>query len=184
DLTIHPCSIKAGDAIILSGDIGRHGMAVMVEREKLSIASSLQSDCASVSQVVQALIKADVNIHCLRDVTRGGLATTLCELANDSGYSFEVQETNIPIDQDVVSISELLGIDPFYAACEGRFVLFVPASDVSKALQVLTSFDISSLAKEIGYVVADKKSQVINCNPYGVKKLLTMLTYEGLPRIC
>jgi len=183
-LDILPQSIKAGDAIILSGDIGRHGTAVLAMREGLEFENPLHSDCAALSEPVQALLTADIDIHCLRDLTRGGLATALVELAESSGHSFTIRESDIPVSEAVNGACEMLGLDPCYIANEGRFVAIVPAAQADTALSILKSIDVSRDSQAIGQVHSGKKSQVIYQTRLGHERLLHRLTGEQLPRIC
>ena len=133
-LTIAPRSVRPGDAILVNGDIGRHGMAIMAVREGLEFESTIQSDSASVSDLVQQLLGAGIALHCLRDLTRGGLAAALNEIAETAHTRIAVQEKNIPVREEVHAACEILGLDPLHVACEGRFVAFVDRSDSDRAL--------------------------------------------------
>ena len=125
-LSIKPSSVKPGDMIILSGDIGRHGIAVMSQREGLTFETTIGSDCAPLAEPVMKLLRSNVEIHCLRDLTRGGLATALVEIANASGLSIEIEEKTISVLEEVQGACEILGLDPLYIANEGRFIAIVP----------------------------------------------------------
>lgn len=183
-LRINAQSITTGDMIILSGDIGRHGMAVMAQREGLEFDNPLASDCAALAEPVLALLAAGVEIHCLRDLTRGGLATALVELAESSERSFRINEADIPVSDAVVGACEMLGLDPAYVANEGRFVLFVPQEQAGMALKVLEQHDNSKKSCVIGQVTEESRSELILCTVLGNERLLRRLPGEQLPRIC
>lgn len=181
---IRPQRICSGDLILLSGDIGRHGMAVMAKREGLEFDSPLQSDCAPLHEPVAALLGAGVDIHCLRDITRGGLATALVELAEASGKELQIQETAISVTESVAGACELLGLDPLYVANEGRFVVFIPAQQQALALRVLAQLPVSAESCVIGHVTDANNARVILQNIVGCERLLDLLPGEQLPRIC
>lgn len=182
---IHPHRIQKEDGIILSGDIGRHGMAVMAKREGLEFSSPLMSDCCSLVPAVEALIREGVEIHCLRDLTRGGLATALVELAEASKMELSLLEEAITVSETVNSACEILGFDPLYVANEGRFVAFVPKSQVEYALQVLRRFPEGVEASLIGEVVGPStSSRTIMKNSFGTHRYLYRLVGDQLPRIC
>ncbi|MFN3231336.1 MAG: hydrogenase expression/formation protein HypE [Alphaproteobacteria bacterium] len=179
-----PASIRAGDAVILSGDIGRHGMAVMAAREDLGLESTIESDCAPVAAPVLALLEAGIGIHCLRDLTRGGLASALIEVAQTAGISIEGDEAAIPVREDVHALCELLGLDPLYVANEGRFIAFIPAPEADMALAILKQHDVSSGSRIIGAVGAGPPGQVTMRPALGAARVIDMLSGEQLPRIC
>ena len=184
---ITPAQITPGDKIILSGDIGRHGMCILSQREGLSFNSELTSDVASVHQPVLALTSAGVVLHCMRDLTRGGLATSLLELAQTSALSFTLNSDVIPVSNEVQAIGELLGIDPLYVANEGRFVIIAPPEQEQSILDILATYDATQGAITIGEVVTPKPGEeglVSIMNAYGVPRALSMLSGEQLPRIC
>lgn len=182
--SVAPSSIEPGDVILLSGDVGRHGMAIMAVREGLAFESAIESDSAPVVAPVLALLEAGVRVHCLRDLTRGGLATALVELASSCGLRFEVEEVKIPVQPDVRAACEILGLDPLYVACEGRFVAFVHPDDVDQALNVLCAYPVSEGATVIGRVTTVRDGRVVLRSFIGSERLLTMLSGEQLPRIC
>ncbi len=184
DLEIHPRSIRAGDAIVLSGDVGRHGMAVMSARETLSIECDLHSDARELWTPVAALLRADVELHCLRDLTRGGLGTALNELAIDGGVEIEVDERCIPTIEPVRSLCDLLGMDPLYVACEGRFVAIVPADQAERTVQTLAAAAPDERPAVIGHVTAGRPGQVALKTRLGTLRHLPMPSGEQLPRIC
>ncbi|HLJ19180.1 MAG TPA: hydrogenase expression/formation protein HypE, partial [Stellaceae bacterium] len=149
---VAPASVRPGDAVILSGDIGRHGIAVMAAREALGFETVVESDCAPVAAPVLDLIEAGVPIHCLRDLTRGGLASALVEIAETAGLSIAIDEAAVPVREDVSAACELLGLDPLHVANEGRFVAFVPPDQAERALRVIRGHAVSESAALIGFV--------------------------------
>ena len=184
DLHIAPTSVEPGDAIILSGDIGRHGMAIMATREGLAFDSTIESDCAAISGLVQALLDAGITIHCLRDLTRGGLASALIEIAEVAHLHLNLDERTIPVREDVRGACEILGLDPMYVANEGRFVCFVPALEVEHALTVIRMHPLGVSACRIGHVATNRAGRVTMRSRIGVSRIVDMLSGEQLPRIC
>ena len=183
-LKIHPKSIKQGDLVLLSGDIGKHGIAVMAARESIGFKSQIESDCASVSNLVQELIDANIEIHCMRDLTRGGLATALIEIAQTSKLSINIMENEITIHEDVKGACEILGLDPMYVANEGRFVAFIKADDSNQALKIMQDNPLGNQARIIGTVEEAPPEKVILKTKLGTSRILDMLSGEQLPRIC
>ncbi|MBN1639172.1 MAG: hydrogenase expression/formation protein HypE [Ignavibacteriales bacterium] len=184
NLEIKPTSIKVGDNIILSGDIGRHGISVLSSRENLEFETKLESDLAPLNNIVNELLDSGIEIHCLRDLTRGGLASALVELSKKSDMQFEIQSNEIPVSTPVLSVCELLGFDPVHIANEGRFIIFLPQQQTKKSIQILRKFEQSKLACLIGEVIKSKKGKVILKNEYGSNRILDMFSGELLPRIC
>ena len=181
---IGPASVRNGDAIILSGDIGRHGMAVMAAREGLSFESAIESDCAPLVDPVLALIDAGIRVHCLRDLTRGGLATSLVEIAQTADKHVHIDEASIAVRDDVAAACEILGFDPLYVANEGRFVAFVAAEDADAAIARLREFSVSGGAVRIGTVDEHPAALVTMTSRIGTSRIIDMLSGEQLPRIC
>lgn len=185
DYPINPRQILPGDKILLSGDIGRHGMAIMAQREGLEFSSPLISDCASLFPLVEALIKEGITLHCLRDLTRGGLATALVELSESAQVDIFIEENAIPVSDPVDGACEILGFDPLYVANEGRFIAFLPEHQESAALKILQSFSDGQLASIIGHVVSASSSpNTVLKNIFGTQRYLYKLTGDQLPRIC
>ena len=184
DLALRPASVREGDAVIVSGDVGRHGIAVLSVREGLAFETSVESDCASLAPLVAALLGAGVSLHCLRDATRGGLATVLNEIALDGGVGIEVDESAIPVCEGVRGACELLGLDPLYVACEGRMAVFLPESEADRAIAILRAQEIGRGSARIGRVTAGPKGMVTLRTQLGGHRLLDMLSGEQLPRIC
>lgn len=183
-LRIHPLSVRRGDVCILSGDVGRHGIAVLNARESLALEHSIESDVAPLHEPVLALVEAGLDVHCLRDLTRGGLATALIEIAEASGVSIAVWEASVPVREDVQGACEMLGLDPLYVANEGRFVAFLPEDQAEQALALLLRHPVTSGACRIGRVVSAQGARVLLESRIGVSRVLDMLSGEQLPRIC
>ncbi len=181
---ISPRRVRTGDAIILSGDIGRHGIAIMSVREGLSFETALESDCAPLWQPVAALLEAGIELHCMRDLTRGGLASALNEIASDGGVAIAIDEVTVPVCEPVAAACEILGLDPLHVANEGRFVAFVAAEHASRAVDVLASLEITQNARVIGTVGEHGDGIVEAKGALGNSRILDLLSGEQLPRIC
>ncbi len=181
---IGPAAVRPGDVVLLSGDVGAHGVAVLSVREGLEFESAIASDTAPLWEPVGALFRAGIEVHCLRDATRGGLATTLHEIAAASGLGIRIEETRIPVEQAVNGACEMLGLDPLYVANEGRFTAFVPAAQAGQALEILRGVPVSAGAARIGEVVEDERGRVVLRSRIGGNRVLDMLSGEQLPRIC
>jgi hydrogenase expression/formation protein HypE len=179
---IAPQRVMPDDAVIVSGDIGRHGIAVMAVREGLGFETEIASDCAPLTQPVLSLIEAGIDIHCLRDLTRGGLATALIEIANTADVLVELDESAIPVSETVRGACEILGLDPLYVANEGRFVAFVPSAQARWTLTCLQCFDQG--AAIIGHVDRRARAHGARLHTIGGARELDMLSGEQLPRIC
>ena len=184
DLVIGPQSVRPGDAILLSGDLGRHGIAIMAVREGLEFSSDIESDCAPVSAPVMALLDGGVEVRCLRDLTRGGLASALVEIAEASRLHLGIEERAIEVSDEVSGACELLGLDPLHIANEGRFVAFVAPHDADRALSILHSHDASARAVIIGHVSEQPSGLVTMKSVIGASRIVDMLSGEQLPRIC
>lgn len=184
DLSIAPQSVRPGDAVLLSGDLGRHGIAIMAVREGLEFDASIESDCAPLNGVVAALLDAGIEIHCMRDLTRGGLASALVEIAEASGRNVAVVERDIPVGDSVRGACELLGLDPMHVANEGRFVAFLPAEQAERALDIVRAFPQGENAALIGRVGDEQRGLVTIKSIIGVTRIVDMLSGEQLPRIC
>ena len=181
---IGPASVQPGDVVIVSGDLGRHGIAILSVREGLEFESPILTDCANVWPAVEALLNAGIEIHCLRDLTRGGLATTLNEIASDRNVCINVEESLIPVEETVQSACEILGLDPLYVANEGRFAVFVPAEQSDIALNVLKKVEVSEASVRVGSVEESPGRTVILQSRIGGNRVVDMLSGEQLPRIC
>lgn len=184
-LVINPSRIQNGDAVLVTGDLGRHGIAVMLQREGLNFESSIKSDCAILSPLVQDLLQAGIEIHCLRDLTRGGLASVLIELASAAKVQIEIAETKLPVCLEVRGASEVLGFDPLYIANEGCCAVFIPQPQVANALAVLRQHEIGQQAAQIGVVKKSHPTGLLTLETgMGIRRVLDLLSGEQLPRIC
>jgi hydrogenase expression/formation protein HypE len=183
-LRISPRAVRAGDAVLVSGDLGRHGMAIMSVREGLEFESPIASDCAPLNGLVRALLEAGIEVHCLRDLTRGGLAAALNEIASASQTQVQVEERAIPVQELVRGACEILGLDPLYVANEGRLAAFVHAEDADRALAVMRSRPEGAGAARIGEVRAGTPGLVTLRSVIGAARVLDLLSGEQLPRIC
>ncbi len=183
-VSISPRLVRPGDAIILSGDIGRHGIAIMATREGLAFESEIESDCAALWEPVKALLDGGIEIHCLRDLTRGGLSSGLIEIAEASGTRGSIDELAIPVREEVSGACEILGLDPLYLANEGRFAAFVPQSHAERAVEILRKIPVSSGAVCIGRVQDGPSGLVTMKTQLGTDRIIDMLSGEQLPRIC
>jgi hydrogenase expression/formation protein HypE len=181
---IAPASVQSGDTILLSGDVGRHGMAIMALREGLEFETPIVSDCAPVAEMVLALLAGGVEIHCLRDLTRGGLASAVVEIATTARRRIHLVEKAIPIAEEVRGACELLGLDPLHVANEGRFIAFVPEKDSATALAILRRHRLGENASYIGVVEHETDGLVTVESLVGACRILDLLTGESLPRIC
>ncbi len=194
---IAPQSVRAGDVLIVSGDIGRHGIAIMAVREGLEFESAIESDSATVADEVMQLLDEGIEVHCLRDLTRGGLASALNEIAASARLGIYIEEARVPVRDDVNAACEMLGFDPLYVACEGRFVAFVAPQDAERALALLRgqqrtqqrthssgaqSADVQ--ATRIGVVREDHPGVVMMRSRIGASRIVDMISGEQLPRIC
>lgn len=175
-------SIKEGDVLLVSRDIGCHGATIFANREGMDFRSNLKSDCASLFLVVESLIKEGVSIRAMRDATRGGVSAVLNEFALSSGVCVEVEENEVPISEEVNGFCEILGFDALSLANEGTFILVVPKEEEKKALSILKSFHQN--ANIIGKVTNRYPQKVVLNSSYGTSRFLDMPSGELLPRIC
>ncbi len=180
---IAPQSVKPGDLLLINGDLARHGIAIMAVREGLEFETTIESDSAPLSDLVSELLAANIEIHCLRDLTRGGLASVLNEIAMAAKVGIEIDQNLIPIREDVQGACEILGFDPLYVANEGRLVAFIPQEYSDRALEIMLSYNPHNAAI-IGKVVASPNSLVTLKSKIGSKRIIDMLSGEQLPRIC
>ncbi|MDG4595711.1 MAG: hydrogenase expression/formation protein HypE [Candidatus Contendobacter sp.] len=175
---------RPGDLILLSGSIGDHGVAVMSQRAGLEFETTLQSDSAALHELVAAMVAAAPGLRCLRDPTRGGLATTLNEIAVQSGVGIVLREAAIPIKPGVAAACELLGLDPLYVANEGKLVAICPPEDAERALAAMRPHPLAAAAAVIGTVREDPHHFVTMETTFGGNRLVDWLSGEQLPRIC
>ncbi|MDI6785730.1 MAG: hydrogenase expression/formation protein HypE [bacterium] len=184
EINISGSNAQEGDIVIVSGKIGEHGMAILSEREGLKFDLEIESDCAPLNTLVSNMLKVTKNIHCLRDLTRGGLVTALNEIANQSNVGIFIEESAIPIGDGVKGASEMLGLDPLYIACEGRLICILPTKDVEEILAVMQKNEYGREAKIIGKVVNNKTNGVYLQTEIGGTRIAEMIIGEQLPRIC
>jgi hydrogenase expression/formation protein HypE len=181
---ISPARVKPGDAILLSGDLGRHGMAIMSVREGLQFEGALESDCAPLAGLVGAMLATGADIHCLRDLTRGGLAAALNEIAIDARVGVEIDEAAIPVAEPVAAACELLGLDPLYVANEGRLVAFVPPASADWVLRAMQAHPAAVGPALIGAVTDSHVATVELRSRFGGGRIVDLLSGEQMPRIC
>lgn len=175
---------RHGDKVVLSGPIGDHGIAVISQREGLQFSSPVESDCAPLNKLVAEMLDIGAEIHCLRDPTRGGLASTLNELASSSWVGIRIEEDSIPVREAVQAACELLGFDPLYVANEGKLVAVVGADSAPKLLDIMRRNRYGAEAAIIGEVVSEHPGRVVMKTKMGASRIVDMLVGELLPRIC
>lgn len=183
-LVIEPASVRTGDVVLLSGDVGRHGMAILTQREGLAFESPIESDCAILWPAVEALLAAGIEVHCLRDLTRGGLATAVIEIAETARLAVALDEPAVRVTEPVRGACEILGLDPLYVANEGRFIAFVPPPQVDLALATLARTAPGGPSARIGTVRTGPPGEVTLRSTIGVERVLDRFSGEQLPRIC
>lgn len=184
-IAVGPDHAMAGDAVIVSGTIGDHGMAIMSVREGLEFESQIRSDCAALNgMIAEVLAGAGPAIHAMRDPTRGGLASTLNEIANASDVGIVIDEVSLPVRAEVQAACELLGLDPVYVANEGKAVFFVAPESVGRVLEVLRANPLGRAAAQIGYVTAEHKRMLVARTAMGSNRVIATQIGEQLPRIC
>lgn len=175
---------RPGDVVIVNGTLGDHGVAILVARNELELQSSIASDCQPLHGLVQAMLAACPDIHCLRDATRGGLATVLNEFAASSKVGIRLQERALPIKPEVRGASEMLGLDVLYMANEGKLVTVVPASHANAVLAAMRAHPAGLDAAIVGEVLAEPAGHVVLNTAFGGERVVDMLVGEQLPRIC
>jgi hydrogenase expression/formation protein HypE len=183
-VNISGSNARPGDSVILNGTIGDHGIAVLSKREGLSFTTMLESDCAPLGGLVAAMLGVCPEIRCLRDPTRGGLASTLNELAKQSGVGIRIEEEKVPVREEVMAACEMLGLDPLYVANEGKLVAIVPAEHTEKVLKAMRGNRYGRNASLIGRVEEKTPGRVVMKTPLGTSRIVDMLTGDILPRIC
>ncbi len=183
-LDISPASVRGGDVILFSGDIGRHGIAIMAAREGLEFECAVESDCAPVADLVMRMLDEGIEVHCLRDLTRGGLTSALVEIAEAACVRVQLDEQAVSVREDVRGACEILGFDPFYLANEGRFVAFVAPRDAERALEIMRSHPTGEGASLAGRVAESGNPLVTLRSRIGTSRILDMFSGEQLPRIC
>jgi hydrogenase expression/formation protein HypE len=175
---------RSGDVILVSGDLGDHGTAIMSVREGLEFSTAIRSDTAALHGLIEAMLATGADIRCLRDPTRGGLATTLNEIAKQSKVGMMLQETAIPVKPEVAAACEFLGLDPLYVANEGKLIAVVAEADADEVLAAMRAHPLGAKAARIGSVIADEHRFVQMTTAMGGRRIVDWLTGEQLPRIC
>jgi hydrogenase expression/formation protein HypE len=183
-VNISGSNAKVGDIVMINGPIGSHGIAVLSERESLKFETDIKSDTSPLSSLVADILEVSKDIHTLRDPTRGGLATTLNEIALSSKVDIEINEGDIPIQEEVRAACEILGYDPLYLANEGKVVVFVPSEIATEVFKKMRKNKYGKESKIIGRVVRKSQGKVYLNTIIGGKRIVDMLTGEQLPRIC
>jgi hydrogenase expression/formation protein HypE len=183
-LDVSPARVRPGDVLLVSGDLGRHGLAIMSVREGLQFETDLQSDCGSLASLVGDLATLGPDLHCLRDLTRGGLAAAVNEIAADAGVAIGLTEADIPVSQPVRAACELLGLDPLYAANEGTLLAVVAPHAAHRALEVMRGTSAASTPAVVGKIAAQPAGAVVLRSSLGGDRVLDLLSGEQMPRIC
>ncbi|WP_445082268.1 hydrogenase expression/formation protein HypE [Candidatus Frackibacter sp. WG13] len=183
-LNISADRAKPGDMILVNGNLGEHGIAVLSERKGLEFETIVKSDTAPLSGLVSDILEVTDQVKVLRDPTRGGLATTLNEIAEASQVGIKLQEDKLPISETVEAASQMLGLDPLYLANEGKLIVIVPEEEVEDVLEAMQKSEYGVKSAIIGQVTADEPGRVVLENNFGASRVLDMLTGEMLPRIC
>ncbi len=176
--------IQPGDAVLINGDLGRHGMAIMSVRAGLAFESEIRSDSAALVAPVHALLDAGIRVRCMRDLTRGGLASATNEVCASARRDMRLRAVAVPVTESVKSACEVLGLDPLYVANEGRFMAIVAAEDVDAALEILGAHSVDCTPAHIGSINDGTAGQVILETPLGTEVILDQLSGDQLPRIC
>lgn len=175
---------KPGDAIIVTGDIGRHGCTILLARNDFGIDADVTSDCAPLWGTVKAITDADKDVHVIRDATRGGVGTVLYEIAGQSNVGIEINREYIPVQPEVKGVCGMLGLEPLYLACEGRLVVFTSGEKADAVVEAIKSTPYGKEAKIIGRVTEENAGRVVMTTEIGTKTLLPKPGGELLPRIC
>ena len=175
---------KPGDKIIVTGDIGRHGCTILLARNDFKIDADITSDCAPLNKNIEAMLEVTKDVHVIRDATRGGVGTVLYEIAAESNVGISLDSESIPVQDGVRGVCQMLGLEPLYLACEGRLVIFAPASEADKIVDVLRTCPNSENACIIGEVTEENVGKVVVNTAVGAKTMLSRPSGELLPRIC
>jgi len=181
---ISAAKVREGDKVLVSGTLGDHGMAIMIQREGLTFESALMSDCAPLNGLVLGLLQAAPHLHCMRDPTRGGLTTSLNEIAQRAQVGIEIDERAIPVRDEVRAACELLGLDPLYVANEGKLIAVIPPDEADAALMALRDHPLGRQTVIIGQTTKAHPGRVVVRTSLGARRILGMLVGEQLPRIC
>jgi hydrogenase expression/formation protein HypE len=176
--------IKTGDKLIINGPVGNHAIAVLGARNNLNFRTPVISDCASLNHLIKRVLQNCNEIHFMRDLTRGGLATVLNELTGMTGLGIAIDEDSVPVEDPVKGLCEMLGFDPFYLANEGKVLIVAGAGEEKRVLDILRSDPLGKYAEIIGEIIPDKRNIVVLNTSVGGKRILDMLSGQQLPRIC
>ena len=176
--------VREGDAVLVTGDIGRHGCAILLARGAYGITADIDSDCAPLWAMVREMLDSGASLHAIRDATRGGVGTVLGEIASQSGVCVEIEDEALPVQENVNGLCGLLGLDPLYMACEGRMVIFAPQTEADRLLAAIRRSPYGRGAVAIGHVTGDAPGRVIVHTAAGGRRLLAPPGGELLPRIC
>ncbi|MGO9607266.1 MAG: hydrogenase expression/formation protein HypE [Candidatus Binataceae bacterium] len=183
-IELGPERIQAGDAVLVSGPVGDHGIAVMSAREGLEFQTTIVSDSAPLNGLVSLMLESGGAVRCMRDPTRGGVATVINELAKSSGVEIIIEETTVPVRDGVRAACEILGLDPLYVACEGRLVAIVCSTDAEKVLAAMRRHPLGNDSCRIGTVTRSGTPRVLVRTAFGTTRMLDVLAGAQLPRIC
>ena len=175
---------KPSDAVIVTGDIGRHGCTILLEREDLGIEADIKSDCAPLWKTVEAVMHRTHDLHVIRDATRGGVGTVLYEIAKQSQVGVQLDSANIPVQPEVRGVCGMLGLEPLYLACEGTMVIIAPKEEAAKIVETLHQCPYSENAAIIGEITEEQPGKVVMMTEIGTQALLPQPGGELLPRIC
>lgn len=175
---------RPGDAVLVTGDIGRHGTAILLARDDFGIEAEVTSDCAPLWKPVEAVLSAGLHPHVIRDATRGGVGTVLYEIASESSVGIRLETERVPVDPAVRGVTGMLGLEPLYLACEGRLVIVCPQTEAERMLEVLQDQPLTEGAAVIGTVTEENKGRVVMTTEIGAQTLLPEPGNELLPRIC
>jgi len=183
-VSISAANATPGDVVIVNGALGDHGTAILIARAQLALESDVASDCRPLASLVAAMLAACPDIHCLRDATRGGVATVLNEFASSSQVSIRIDERAVPVREQVKGACEILGLDPLYLANEGKLVAIVPAQSAPAVLAAMRAHPAGRDAAAIGCVTEESDCRVVLHTGFGGQRIVDMLVGEQLPRIC
>lgn len=183
-INISPKNCRLGDFIIINGRIAEHGIAILSAREGLEFSTTIKSDTAPLNSLVKKMFNVSKNIHCMRDPTRGGVSSTLNEIALESQIGILIEEEKIPVSEEVKGACEILGFDPLYIANEGKMIAFVSPSDAERVVNEMKKHDYGKESVIIGRVTEENPGTVLIRTRIGTKRVLDMLSGEQLPRIC
>ena len=183
-VTISSGNARPGDAVLVNGHLGDHGTAILIARQLLALEADVASDCQPLGGLVAAMLAAGPNIHCMRDATRGGIATVLNEFAQCSNVAIRIHESRLPLREEVKGACEILGLDPLYLANEGKLVAIVPGNEAGRMLAAMRAHPAGEHASIIGEVTDEPRGVVVLHTGFGGQRIVDMLVGEQLPRIC